>query len=149
MPQTMLPDVNVLVAAHRADHPQHKSAAQWLKSALKDAQDGQQLVLPIQVISAFLRLVTNAKIFLQPSSPEKAIDFIDWLLEDPQVRLLEQSSEWQSFRTLVIEKQLSANAIPDAHLASLAISMSEPFVTFDKGFRQLLPRSLLTLLPVV
>jgi uncharacterized protein len=145
----MLPDVNVLVAAHRADHPQHKSAAQWLKSVLKDAQDGQKLVLSMQVISAFLRLVTNTKIFLQPSSPEKAVDFIDWLLEDPQVRLLEQSSEWQSFRTLVIEKKLSANAIPDAHLAALAISMSEPFVTFDKDFRQLLPRSLLTLLPVV
>jgi hypothetical protein len=29
----------------------------------------------------------------------------------------------------------------------LVLSRSEPFVTFDKGFRALLPRSLLVLLP--
>jgi hypothetical protein len=31
-------------------------------------------------------------------------------------------------------------------LAALSLSFSEPLVTFDKGFRQLLPRSLLVLL---
>jgi uncharacterized protein len=115
----MLPDINVLVAAHRSDHPQHKSAADWLKRTLKDTKDGQVLILPMQVISGFLRLV----------------------------RLLGQTSEWASFRALLLDKQLSANHVPDAHLAALSISLSEPFVTFDKGFRQLLPRSLLVLLP--
>jgi uncharacterized protein len=143
----MLPDINVLVAAHRADHPQHKAAADWLKKTLNDAKDGQILVLPMQVLSGFLRLVTNVKIFPNPSSSVQAVDFVDWLLEDPQVRLLGQTSEWISFRGLVLEKQLSANQVPDAHLAALSISLSEPFVTFDKGFRQLLSKSLLVLLP--
>lgn len=142
----MLPDVNVLVAAHRADHPQHKAAADWLKRTLKSANDGQVLVIPMLVISGFLRLVTNAKIFPTPSSPLQAVDFVDWLLEDKQVRLLGLASEWAAFRGLVLEKQLSANAVPDAHLAALSLSLSEPFVTFDKGFRQLLPRSLLVVL---
>jgi uncharacterized protein len=83
----MLPDINVLVAAHRADHPQHKVAAEWLKQTFKDAKDGQQLVLPMQVVSGFIRLVTNPKIFLNPSSTTQSVDFIDWLLEDAQVRL--------------------------------------------------------------
>lgn len=56
-----------------------------------------------------------------------------------------QTSEWDSFRSLVIDKQLSANSVPDAHLAALSLSVSEPFVTFDKGFRQLLPGSLMVL----
>lgn len=145
----MLPDINVLVAAHRADHPQHKAATDWLKRTLKDTKDGQVLVLPMQVLSGFLRLVTNAKIFPTPSSSAQAVDFLDWLLEDPHVRLLVQSSEWMSFRSLVLDKQLGANQVPDAHLAALSISLSEPFVTFDKGYRLLLPKSLLVLLASV
>lgn len=145
----MLPDINVLVAAHRADHTQHRAASDWLKRTLKNAKDGQILVLPMQVLSGFLRLVTNAKIFPNPSSSAQAVDFVDWLLEDQQVRVLGQSTEWMSFRSLVLDKQLSANQVPDAHLAALSISLSEPFVTFDKGFKQLLPKSLLVLLPAV
>ena len=145
----MLPDINVLVAAHRADHPQHKVAAEWLKKTFKDTKDGQQLVLPMQVISGFIRLATNQKIFFNPSSTTQSVDFIDWLLEDAQVRLLGQTAEWASFRTLLLDKKLSANHVPDAHLAALSINLGEPFVTFDKGFRQLLPRSLLVLLPAV
>jgi uncharacterized protein len=145
----MLPDINVLVAAHRVDHPHHKAAADWLQRSLKEAKDGQLLVVPMQVVSGFVRLVTHAKIFIHPSTTAQAVDFIDWLLEDPQVRLLGHTCEWTSFRTLLLDKQLSANHVPDAYLAALSISLSEPFVTFDKGFRQLLPRSLLVLLPAV
>lgn len=145
----MLPDVNVLMAAYRADHPHHKVAADWLKHALKDARDGQVLLLPMPVISGFLRLVTHARIFPSPSPIGQAIDFVDWLLEDRHVRPPGQTSEWASLRTLALEKQLSANEIPDAWLAALSLSASEPFVTFDKRFRQLLPRSLLVLLPAM
>ena len=143
----MLPDINVLVAAHRADHPQHKVAAGWLTRTLGEGNDGQVLVLPMQVISGFLRLVTNARIFPRPSATAQAVDFVDWLIEDAHVRLLGQTLEWTSFRSLIMAKQLRANQVPDAHLAALSVSLSEPFVTFDKGFRQLLPRSLLVIFP--
>jgi len=143
----MLPDTNVLVAAYRSDHVHHAQASQWLKQFLQESLDGQMLVLPMQVVSGFIRLVTNARIFPLASSATQAIEFIDWLLDDPKVRLLGNSSEWPVLRQLILDKKLLANHIPDAWLASLAISLSEPFVTFDKGFRQLLPRSLLVLLP--
>ena len=143
----MLPDTNILVAAFRSDHVHHAAASQWLNQHLNEAREGQKLVLPMQVVSGFMRLVTNVKIFPLVASGAQAVGFIDWLLADPKVQLLDQSSEWPVFRQLVIDKQLTANHIPDAWLAALAISLSEPFVTFDKGFRQLLPRSLLVLLP--
>jgi uncharacterized protein len=145
----VLPDINLLVAAHRADHPQHEKANAWLRQTLAEQEGDQRIVLTMQVISGFLRLVTNERIFQIPSSSSLAIDFIDWLLEDKRVRLLSESTEWDSFRSLILEKGLVANQVPDAHLAALAISLSEPFVTFDKGFKQLLPRSLLVLLPGV
>lgn len=142
----MLPDVNVLVAAFRKDHSQHRVAADWLNKALTSAVDGQLLLLSIGVISSFLRLVTQPKIFPTPTPIERAVDFVDWLLEDPKVKLSNAGTEWADMRSLVLKKQLSANHIPDAQLAAMAINLSEPFVTFDKGFRQLLPPSLLVIL---
>ena len=142
----MVPDINVLVAAHRSDHVHHAAASQWLNKFLEESPQGQKLVLPMQVVSGFIRLVTNIRIFPLASSSAQAVEFVDWLLADPKVQLLGSSSEWSALRQLIVDKTLLANHIPDAWLASLAISLSEPFVTFDKGFRQLLPRSLLVLL---
>ncbi len=145
----MLPDINVLVAAHRADHPQHEPAAFWLNQTLKGADKGEALLVPMSVISGFLRLVTNVRIFPMPTSSVRAVDFIDWLLDAAPAKLLEEVSEWTVLRSLMLNNKLAANQVPDAHLAAIAISLSEPFVTFDKGFRRLLPRSLLVLLPAV
>ena len=142
---TMLPDVNVLVAAHHASHPHHVVAANWLQSTLQSGRDS--LLLPMPVVSGFLRLVTHPKVFSEPSSSAQAVDFVDWLLEEPSVVLHSNASEWPAFRQLLLDKHLSANHVPDAWLAALSLSLSEPFATFDKGFRQLLPRSLLVLLP--
>ena len=152
----MLPDINVLVAAHHATHPHHAVAAQWLLQIQSHGSERRgggsgsglsaPLTLSMPVISGFLRLATHPKIFAQPSTPAEAIDFVDWLLEDANTRLLGQTTEWQYFRTLILEQKLQANHVPDAWLASLALSLGEPFVTFDKGFRQLLPKSLLMIL---
>lgn len=142
----MLLDVNILVAAHQRGHTHHLIAADWLQRTLASPKDGQGVLLAMPVISGFFRLVTNPKIFAVPSTAAVAVDFVDWLLADPSVRLLNHAEEWPSLRKLMLEKDLKANQVPDAWLASLALSLSEPFVTFDKDFRQLLPRNLLVLL---
>ena len=62
----MTPDVNVLVAASRADHPHHQSALRWLRQAMAQAaaQAGQaELGLLSTVVASFLRLVTHPKVF--------------------------------------------------------------------------------------
>ena len=145
----MILDVNVLVAAHHPTHQHHATAAQWILQRLSNGQNTAfeaPLTLAMPVISGFLRLVTHPKIFADPSSSAQAVNFIDWLLEDPNTRLIGQTTEWQHFRTLILSQKLHSNDVPDAWLASLALSLGEPFVTFDKGFRQLLPKSLLVLL---
>ena len=144
MQRTMLPDVNVLLAAHRSDHPHHAAAAKWLAGTLDNA--ASRLLLAMPVIGGFIRLATNPRVFLQPSSAASAVDFVDWLLENDRVALHGGASEWPAFRRIVLERQLAANAVPDAWLAALSLGWSEPFVTFDKGFRKLLPRNLLVLL---
>ena len=144
---TMLVDINILVAAARPDHAQHLIAQKWMTDFLANQSAQDSLLLTMPVVAGFVRLVTNPRVFKTPTTPSEALVVIKKLLEYPSVRWVQKSAEWNSFQALVNDKNLAGNDIPDAWLASLAISLSEPFVTFDKGFRQLLPRSLLVLLP--
>ena len=49
----MTPDVNVLVAASRSDHPHHTIARSWLEQAVVAAASGSALILmPVRVSGA-------------------------------------------------------------------------------------------------
>jgi uncharacterized protein len=140
------PDINVLVAASRSDHAQHAVARAWLLEALTLGETGRPLrVLPL-VLAGFLRLVTNPKIFVQPTPIADAISFIDALLAVQGVELSDSSGEWPVLRALCLAKNLTANAIPDAWLAASVTHLGEHLVTFDKGFKKLLTRSQVTVL---
>jgi predicted nucleic acid-binding protein len=60
-----LPDVNVLIYAHREDADDHEAYSSWLKNLA--AQEEPFAVSEI-VLSGFLRIVTNPKIF-KPATP--------------------------------------------------------------------------------
>lgn len=98
------------------------------------------------VVASFLRLVTNPKIFVQPTPIEDAIGFLDALMAVPGIEMPRLSAEWPIFRQLCIEKQLSANDIPDAWLAAAVIQVGEHLVTFDTDFKKLLRRTQVTVL---
>jgi len=142
------PDVNILVAASRSDHPHHAPARLWLERAVSDAGQGMPLRLQPMVIASFLRLVTHPKIFVRPTPMAEALQFIDALLEAPGVEQAALGGEWARLRQLCMEKNLSANDVPDAWLAAAAIHQGEHVVSFDADFRRLLPRSQFTRLRV-
>ena len=144
----MTPDVNILVAASRSDHPHHAPARLWLERAVSDAGQGMPLRLQPMVIASFLRLVTHPKIFVRPTPMAEALQFIDALLEAPGVEQAALGGEWARLRQLCMEKNLSANDVPDAWLAAAAIHQGEHVVSFDADFRRLLPRSQFTRLRV-
>lgn len=81
----MTPDVNVLVAASRADHPHHGVARDWLEAAVGSSETGAVLTLMPMVLASFLRLVTSPKIFQQATPIEDAVAFVDALLASPGV----------------------------------------------------------------
>ncbi len=142
----MTPDVNVLIAASRSDHPHHKVAYASLKEAIAACDDGASLKLMPMVVGSFLRLVTNSKIFVHPTPVEIAVEFIDAILAMPGVEMPSLAAEWPILRQLCLEKKLTANAIPDAWLAAAVIQMGEHLVTFDADFKKLLKRSQVTIL---
>ena len=146
MRRAMTPDVNLLVASSRADHPHHKVAYASLNEAVAACADGASLKLMPMVVASFLRLVTNAKIFIQPTPVQDAVAFLDALNATPGVEMTSVGVEWPMFRQLCVEKNLMANDIPDAWLAAAVIQFGEHLVTFDADFKKLLRRTQLTVL---
>jgi toxin-antitoxin system PIN domain toxin len=142
----MTPDVNVLVAASRGDHPHHAVARAWLEQALRAATSGTAFTLMPMVLASFLRLVTSPKIFRLPTPIDEAVGFVDALLAVSGVQLAPLGPEWLRLRQLCLDKQLSGNDLPDAWLAAATLHLGEHLVSFDRDFRKLVGRSQFTLL---
>ena len=142
----MTPDVNLLVAASRSDHPHYAASRAWLTQALGMAAVGTSLQLMPLVVASFLRLVTSPKIFKAPADIDDAISFVDALLAQPGVFMATLGPEWPILRQLCLDKKLTGNHLPDAWLAAATLRLGEHLVTFDADFRRLLPRSQVTVL---
>lgn len=142
----MTPDVNVLVAAARSDHPHHRVARAWLEETLAGAESGTVCALMPMVLASFLRLVTSPKIFKRPTPIDEAIGFVDVMLSLPGVQLAELGPEWKRLRALCLDKKLTGNELPDAWLAAAVAQRGEHLVSFDRDFRRLLGRGQFTLL---
>lgn len=142
----MTPDVNVLVAAARSDHPHHAEARAWLEETLAAAESDARCTLMPMVLASFLRLVTSPNIFKRPTPIEEAIEFVDALLSVPGVQLAELGPEWKRLRALCLDKKLSGNEVPDAWLAAAVAQRGEHLVSFDRDFKKLLGRGQFTLL---
>jgi toxin-antitoxin system PIN domain toxin len=142
----MTPDVNVLVAAARNDHPHHAVARAWLEETLAGAESGAVCALMPMVLASYLRLVTSPKIFKRPTPIDEAIGFVDALLSLPGVQLAELGPEWKRLRQLCLDKKLGGNDLPDAWLVAAVAQRGEHLVSFDRDFRKLLGRGQFTLL---
>jgi uncharacterized protein len=142
----MTPDVNVLVAASRTDHPQHAIALAWLEDALAAAAQGSPFTLMPMVLASVLRLVTSPRIFVRPTPMADAIAFLDAILASRGVRLGALGPEWPLLRQLCVDQPLAGNDLPDAWLAAAVVHQAEHLVSFDRDFRTLLSRSQFTLL---
>lgn len=142
----MTPDVNVLLAAARSDHPNHAVARDWLDGAIAATSGGTPLTLMPMVVTSVLRLLTSPRVFREPSSTTDAVGFVDALLDAGGARVASLGPEWPRLRTLCLDRSLGANAVPDAWLAAAVLQLGEHLVTFDRDFKALLRRSQLTLL---
>ena len=140
------PDVNVLVAASRDDHPNFVVARRWLDQAIIECGVGGSIELLPMVIAGFLRLTTNRKVFATPTPIGDAIAIVDALVAMPGVEIAELGREWPTLRQLCSHHNLAANDITDAWIAAAVRTLGSHLVTFDRGFTRLLGRTELTVL---
>ena len=144
----MTPDVNVLVAASRSDHPHHGVAIDWLEAALVSCLHGERLRLLPMVTAGFLRLVTHPRVFVEPTPLAVAQDFLTALLAQDGVEWIHLGEEWSLLESLCRQHQLTGHAISDGWIAAAVLARQEKLVTLDRDFVSLLPpRQLMLLSP--
>jgi len=143
----MTPDVNVLVAAYRPDHPHHTPARAWLDSAVLAAATGTvPLVLLGTVVAGFLRVTTNPKVFVETDPLQDLTEFVDSLLSCTGVQFQAQGAAWAQLRQLCLQQQVSSDLVADAWIAASVLQSGETLCTFDCDFKKLLPSDRLHLL---
>lgn len=127
-----MPDVNVLVYAHRADLDRHPPAAHWVQAT---ATGEQPFALSELVVAGFLRVVTNRRVFEGPSTVEEALAFVEELTKRPTCRLLRPGPRHLSiFAGLCRAYSCSGGLVADAYHAALAIEHGCTWVTYDTDF---------------
>ena len=129
----ILPDVNTLVYAFHADTAHHADYAAWLNSALAGSEP---ILLPDVVLTGFLRVVTNRRIFTDPAPTPAALGFVEALRASPVGRALNPTdAAWRQLaRCVRDDPYVVANLVPDAWIASLAIAAGARVATADAGF---------------
>ena len=125
-------DVNVLIYAHRADLPEHTD----YRRLLERLGNGEEpLGLPDAVLSGFVRIATNRRVFIEPMSPDEAWRAVDELLNGPAAMTLRPSSrQWQLFRQLANDIGARGNDVSDAYLAAYALDNNATWLSADRGF---------------
>lgn len=128
----ILCDVNILVYAFRPDADQHKDYADWLNDR---TSSDEAFGFSDHVFSSVLRVVTNRRAFEQPSAILTALDFVDEMRSLPNaVAIRSGPRHWGIFSKLCRETKATANMVPDAYLAALAIEHGCEWITADRGF---------------
>jgi toxin-antitoxin system PIN domain toxin len=125
----ILADVNVLVYALHADATEHAAYAPWLVETL---EGGTAIAVCESTVTGLVRIVTNPKIFSDPTTASRAADAIDAI---GATWLAPTGATWAAFRRILQRDRLiRANLVPDAWLAAVAISHGCRLATADRGF---------------
>jgi len=128
----ILVDANILLYAEDSQHPFNQKARTWWDNQLSGT-------LPVclcwTVLSAFIRIGTNPRVFEYPLSLEQAVDRVQSWIDQPCARIIRPTeAHWTVFKQLLTEYQACANLVTDAHLAALAIEHGCTLVSTDSGF---------------
>lgn len=128
----LLADVNVFIYAHREESPRADEYADWLERALVGPEP---MAVSELVLSSFLRIVTNHRVYREPTPAPLAMDFCRSVLTATSaVPVRPGRRHWSIFADQVLEAGARGNLVPDAYLAALAIEHGATFVTTDRGF---------------
>lgn len=128
----IVPDVNVLVYAHRRDADRHEEYRSWLEATIAGpAPYG----LSDLVLSGFVRVVTHPRVFRDPTPLSDALSFVRAVRDRPgRVPVEPGARHWSIFVDLCAHGRVRGNLVPDAYLAALAIESGAEWITTDGDF---------------
>ena len=128
----ILLDANILIYSHVASFSQHNDAHKWLGLQLNGST---RVGLPWGSLLAFLRLVTNRRVFERPEPMADAWHQVRaWLA--CETAWIPQSTQRHAdiLNELLALPGVHANLVPDAHLAALALEHGLTLCSTDGDF---------------
>jgi toxin-antitoxin system PIN domain toxin len=128
----ILVDANLLVYAHVTLFAQYEAARDWLDKQLSGTVP---VGLPWPSLLAFVRLVTNPRVFERPEPTADAwAQVLAWLACEPAWTPNPGERHAAVLGALLQQPGIQANRVPDAHLAALAIEHGLILCSSDGGF---------------
>jgi toxin-antitoxin system PIN domain toxin len=128
----ILPDVNVLIYAFRQDVPQHAICRPWLDRIIQS--DTRFGVTPL-ALGAVVRITTNPRTYVTPSTIEEAFGFCEDLLGQPHCQVVEPGDRhWNIFRQLCVNTDTRGPRVTDAWFAALSIEWGCEWITLDRDY---------------
>jgi hypothetical protein len=128
----MLVDANLLLYAVDRESADHDAAARWLEDRLNGSR---RVGLPWESLGAFLRIATHPRASEHPLSAAAAWEIVEAWLGSPVAWVpVPTERHAEVFGGLVRRHRVTANLIPDAHLAALAIEHGLEICSADSDF---------------
>jgi hypothetical protein len=135
-----MPDVNVLVYAHRVDETVHKAYKAWLTELVNCRQP---FALSGLVAVGFVRVVTNSRIYPLPTPLPTALAVVDEMVAHPRCHLVIPSDQhWRHVADLCRLTKAAGKLVADAQHAAIAIAEGCTWVTRDADFASFAPHGL-------
>jgi toxin-antitoxin system PIN domain toxin len=128
----MLVDANLLLYAYDPAAREHEASRHWLEASLS----GTVLVrFSWLTVWAFLRIITNPRVFERPLTMAEAEHHVSSWLAQPVAGILEPGERhWEILRPLARDGQVSGPLVMDAALAAIAIEHGATLCTTDRDF---------------
>lgn len=112
-------DTNILVAFHRMEYDHHPAAVEAI-TALAEGTVPWTILWPC--VHEFIAVVTNPRIFIQPTEISTAIAFMEAVMKSPALRMLgEGPSYWDNLRGLLLEGKVTGARVHDARIAAICM----------------------------
>jgi toxin-antitoxin system PIN domain toxin len=128
----ILVDANILLYAEDSLHPSHQQARVWWDGRLSRTST---VCLCWTVLSVFIRIGTNPRVFEYPLSLKQALARVQSWLDQPCTRIIRPTERhWAVFQQMLTDGQAVANLVTDAHLAALAIEHGCELASTDADF---------------
>jgi len=112
-------DSNLLVYAHRGEAERYREAYELVQGL---AEGRAPWAIPFPCISEFLRNVTDARIYANPTSLDEALAQVTFWTEAPTIRLLGEGKHHLDLLAAVAhEGRVRGAAIHDARIAAICL----------------------------
>ncbi len=129
----LLPDVNVLIYAQVEDTvSDYHRYADWL---VRMATGPEPFALSVLVLSGFLRIVTNPRVFDPPSTLDTAFAFVSSLTEHPTARIVDPGPDHMAIlERLCRVAGATGKLVADAQHAAIALEYGCTMISTDSDF---------------